>query len=113
VLLKYEYRARVASVYDGDTIRVNIDLGFDTWKLNETIRLYGIDTPEIRGAERPEGLIAKDYVVSKLPVGKEITILTLRDRKEKYGRYLAIVFCDGVNLNEELVDKGLAREYLK
>ena len=56
----YTYNARCTSVYDGDSITVDIDLGFNHWMLNQKIRLFGINTPEVRGAERPSGLIARD-----------------------------------------------------
>ena len=49
----YTYKARCVSVYDGDSITLDIDLGFNHWMLNQKIRLLGIDTPEIRGPERP------------------------------------------------------------
>lgn len=106
--MDYRYKAVVRSVYDGDTIRVDIDLGFNTWIRNTSLRLYGINTPEIRGDERDAGLISKAYVEERLPVGKEIVIESFKDRTGKYGRYLATIFYDGANLNEELVEAGLA-----
>lgn len=107
----YIYNAIVQSVYDGDSIRVAIDLGFDTWKMNETIRLYGIDAPEIRGEERPTGLDSKAWFTSKVPVGSKIILQTIRDRKEKYGRYLGIIWFNGENINELMVSEGYAVKY--
>lgn len=107
----YIYSAIVQSVYDGDTIRVAIDLGFDNWKMNETIRLYGINAPEIRGEERPEGLNSKTWFTSKVPVGSKIVIQTIRDRKEKYGRYLGIIWFNGENINELMIAEGYATRY--
>lgn len=111
----YEYIAYVRSIYDGDTIKVDIDLGFNTWIKNMGIRLYGIDTPEIRGEERPDGLISKEFVLNRIPIGSKIYIQTIKDKTGKYGRYLGIIYYGDplnlINLNEELVANGLAEEY--
>lgn len=104
----YEYRAVVRSVYDADTIRVDIDLGCNVWLHDEPLRLYGIDAPELRGSEREAGLVARDWLRKRLPEGAEITIDTKKDRKGKYGRWLAIVYLDGEDLNEALVESGHA-----
>jgi len=109
----YFYNAIVTNIYDGDTIRANIDLGFNTWIFNQKLRLEGIDTPEIRGEERPYGLIAKDFVNKRIPVGSDIQVLTQRDATGKYGRYLATIFYNnGSNLNEELLESGNAQLYV-
>lgn len=109
----YFYNAVVRSVYDGDTLRADIDLGFNIWMYNQNIRLFGIDAPEISGAERPAGLVSRQFVLDRIPVGSEIKILTVKDSKEKYGRYLATVFYGPgmTNLNEELLARGAARLY--
>jgi micrococcal nuclease len=110
----YFYNAVVSNVYDGDTIRAHIDLGFNTWIFDMKLRLYGIDTPEIRGEERPLGLLAKEFVEERIPVGTEIQVMTQKDATGKYGRYLATIFYDGGrNLNEELIESGNAEEYMK
>lgn len=110
----YYYSAIVKSIYDGDTIRADIDLGFDIWMFNQQIRLLGLDTPEIRGEERPLGLQSKQFVVDRIPPGTEIKLLTIKDQKEKYGRYLGIIFYGDelTNLNEELVENGFAEPYI-
>jgi len=113
----YRYRAIVTNVYDGDTITVNIDLGFSIWMFDQKLRLFGIDTPELRGEEREEGLVVRDYVREKIPVGSDIIIETVKDKTGKYGRYLATVFYynalyDGsINLNEELLKNKMAKVY--
>jgi len=106
----YEYRAVVRSVYDADTIRVDIDLGCKVWLLDEPLRLFGINAPEVRGDERPQGIKARDWLRSRLPEGTEITIKTHKDAKCKYGRWLATLFLNGVNLNTALVEYGHAVE---
>lgn len=107
------YNAIVRRIYDGDSIRADIDLGFNIWVYNKNLRLSGIDTPEIRGEERPEGLVAKQFVVDRIPEGTAIRVLTERDRTGKYGRYLATIYYgdDMINLNEELLANGLAEVY--
>lgn len=109
----YTYKAYVRSIYDGDTIRVDIDLGFGVILSDQSLRLLGLDTPEIRGEERPQGLVSRNFVTERIPVGSYITITTVRDRKEKFGRYLATVFYgeDMKNLNEELLQNGMAKPY--
>lgn len=108
----YTYRAVVRSIYDGDTMRIDIDLGCSIWLRNEPIRLFGIDTPELRGDERPAGLIARDRLREKLPDGSEIVIETFKDRKGKYGRYLGRIWLGDLCINDWLISEGLAVEYL-
>ena len=114
----YHYKARVLSVYDGDTIRVSIDLGFGIqWKGSDgnglSIRLFGLNAPEIRGEERDEGLISRDALRDKI-LDKTIVLKTIKDATEKYGRYLGIILTDeGQNINDWLIENGYAeaREY--
>ena len=107
----YEYRANVTKVYDGDTVTVDIDLGFGIWLKKQSIRLSYIDTPEVRGEESPEGLIVRDIVSEKI-LGKEITLRTNKDSKGKYGRWIGeIIMEDGTNLNEWLLNEGHATPY--
>lgn len=108
----YNYKAIVTSVYDGDTVTVDIDLGMGIWTKGEKIRLYGINTPEVRGPQRPEGLVSRDYL-RDLILNQEIMLATFRDKKGKYGRYLGTIwFKDSAdewfNVNEHLVNEGLA-----
>jgi len=108
----YTYKAEVTSVYDGDTITATVDLGFRSFRVMR-FRLWGIDTPELRGPEREQGLIVRDIVRAKI-LGKFVTIKSYKDKTGKYGRYLAeIILEDGTNLNDWLVANGHAVEYLK
>ena len=108
--MDYIYKALVTGVYDGDTITVDIDYGMDIWRKDVKLRLARIDTPEIRGAERAEGLKVRDYV-RDLILNKYITIKTIKDSTGKYGRYLAEVLIDDMNLNDHLVEEGMAIKY--
>jgi len=112
----HHYAATVVSVYDGDTITVDVDLGFGVWLLKQKIRLYGIDAPEIRGEGKALGIKTRDWLRAQLWSGKKIELRTYKgtsggDEKGKYGRWLAEVFCDGKNLNEEMLELGLAKRY--
>lgn len=112
----YHYRATVVSVYDADTIRVNINLGFG---INTSgfdgkgvsIRLYGLNAPEVRGEEKQNGIKSRNALRQKI-LGKEIILKTIKDKKGKYGRYLGIVFLKDENINDWLLSNGLAKEYL-
>ena len=106
---QYQYPALVVSVYDGDTITVNIDLGFGVELKKQKIRLYGINTPEVRGSSRDLGIISRDYVREKI-LNKNIMLQSIKDKKGKYGRWLGIILMgeENVNLNKELISKNLA-----
>ena len=87
----YEYSCKIVRVVDGDTVDVDIDLGFGVWMHNERIRLHGIDTPECRTRDLEEkkyGLLAKDQVKYFLPEGSIQTLVTVKDKAGKYGRIL-------------------------
>lgn len=108
----YEYRATVVSVYDGDTCRLDVDLGFYTQILKMGIRLAGINAPELYDGT-PAGMAARDYLRSLLPVGSLVTLRTLKDKQEKYGRWLGyITNADGVNVNGDMVLAGHAVPYM-
>ena len=87
----YEYRCKVSRVVDGDTVDVDIDLGFGVWMHKERIRLYGIDTPESRTRDLEEkkyGLLAKQQIESFMPRGSMQTLVTVKDKAGKFGRIL-------------------------
>ena len=104
--------SKVISVYDGDTFRVNIDSLPPIVGKNIPIRVNGVDTPEIRGKcqyEKDLALEARDFVRGKLANAKEIKLTNLQ--RGKYFRVVANVVVDGVSLELELLDNGLAYEY--
>lgn len=103
----YHYRGTVVKVYDGDTVTVDIDVGFNISMKKEKIRLYRINTPEVRGVEKPQGIISRDWLRERI-LNKQIMLVTVKDKKGKYGRWLADIWIDGVCVNDELVEKGLA-----
>jgi micrococcal nuclease len=113
----YEYKVKqVLKVVDGDTIDVDIDLGFDI-SYTQRVRLAGIDTPESRTLDAKEkvlGLIAKEYLKHTLENAKNIVIRTEKsDSTEKYGRILGTLFINynEISTNAEMIAKGYAWAY--
>ena len=106
----YEYKATVVKVYDGDTITVDFDLGFGIVLKKQTIRLFGINTPEVRGTEKADGIISRDALRQRV-LGKQVIIKTSKDKKGKYGRWLGEVFVEDENINQWLISEGYAKEY--
>ena len=116
----FEYNCTIVRVIDGDTVDVDIDIGFGVWLKKQRIRLYGIDTPESRTRDLEEkkyGLIAKAFVEAHLPVGSTRTLTTVKDKTGKYGRILGKFkaydsYTDAwVNLNQWMIIKHLGVEY--
>lgn len=106
----YNYKAKIIDVYDGDTVTAMVDLGFLHFQ-EMKLRLYGINTPELRGPEREQGIIVRD-ILREMVLDKEVTIRSYKDKQGKYGRYLAnIILEDGLEVNQWLVDNGHAEEY--
>jgi micrococcal nuclease len=112
----YTYKAKLDRVIDGDTIDVNIDLGFDI-SVHKRVRLAGIDTPESRTRdleEKKRGLAAKDRLIDILSKGDLVV-----ESKEvgKYGRVLGSLTIHPddlglpIDVNQTLIDEGHAVEY--
>lgn len=113
----YTYDAELSRVVDGDTVRLSVSMGFYT-HTEQNFRLVGIDTPEIRGEERQFGLIVKNYVEEMF----YLSDYKCRIVSKKHGKYrwLADIYLDhngdgtyDFHLNQELLNKGYAKEYLK
>ena len=114
----YEYRVKkVLKVVDGDTIDVDIDLGFDI-SYTQRVRLAGIDTPESRTTDKKEkalGLEVKDRLKKAIDAATNVVIKTEKpDSSEKYGRILGWIFLDDnkVSINQTLIDEGYAWDYM-
>ena len=114
----YEYSCKIVRVVDGDTVDVDIDLGFGVWMHKQRIRMYGIDTPESRTRDLEEkkfGLMAKEIVKKWVPEGSTQTLITRKDKSGKYGRILGsfkIVFEEEeTTLNEWMVKYKYGVEY--
>ena len=114
----YEYRVKkVTGVVDGDTIDVDIDLGFNI-SYSQRVRLAGIDTPESRTKDKAEkvlGLEVKQRLKDILATASVVVIRTQKpDSTEKYGRVLGWLFVDGAekSVNEALIADGYAWGYM-
>ena len=113
----WTYRAKVVRVIDGDTVDVDIDLGFGIWQKNERVRIMGIDTPESRTRDKIEkkfGLAAKAKLKSIL--GKDTVLKTTinkkgLDMKGKFGRVLGDFLVDGKQVTEIMCKSGHAVPY--
>lgn len=104
----YNYWVSNVRVIDGDSFEALVDLGFYI-TLKEKFRLFGVDTPEISGEERPQGLISKEFSQKFFSNSEKYKIVV--HGKDKYGRWLCSVFDGTVCLNEELINSNLAKEY--
>ena len=105
-----QFQAKVRRVVDGDTLDLDIDLGFNI-TLSERIRLMGVDTPETRSrdlVEKANGLKSKRFVEDFVGSGN---VMIKVHGFGKFGRPLADLIVDGVNLNQRLVELGLAAPY--
>ncbi len=110
----YEYKCKMVKVVDGDTIDVDIDLGFGVWMRNQRIRMYGIDTPESRTRDLEEkkyGLAAKDFLIKWTNAGG-LTLKTHKDDRGKFGRILGEIWCFDTNVNEKMIEEHHAVRYM-
>ena len=122
----YEYNAKILRIVDGDTIDVDIDLGFGVWIHKERVRLEGIDTPESRTKDLKEkkfGLLSKEYVRGLLPVGSIVKLVCKSyDSKGKFGRILGDIqlketrmigreIVEHSSLVKTMIDNGYGVEY--
>ena len=114
----YEYKCKVLKVVDGDTVDVDLDLGFGVWLRHERVRIMGIDTPESRTSDKVEkvfGLAAKERLISLL--GEDAILDTQvskkgEDMKGKFGRILGnFRTLSGEHCADILVDEGHAVGY--
>ena len=115
----YEYRCKIVKIIDGDTVDVDIDLGFGVWMRKQRIRMYGIDTPESRTRDKEEkryGLAAKRFLTDMLDDPKGVVLKTHKDGKGKFGRILGELwrttnYADK-SINEYMIEKHHAVRYM-
>ena len=120
----YHYRVKLLKVVDGDTVDVDVDLGFNVWLRKQRIRLHGIDTPESRTRNKEEkrfGVRAKQHLSHMIATEIEHGPLVGADTKKqillqslgrgKFGRILGVLFVDGVNVNEKMIEDHHAVAY--
>lgn len=113
----YQYKAKVLKVLDGDTVDIDLDLGFNIVLASQRVRMAGIDTPESRTAnneEKVRGQLSKKKLAEKLPVGSWVRIETQKSdsNDDKFGRILAVfIMEDGTSLNQWMIDNNYAVLY--
>lgn len=111
----YTYRVEVVRVIDGDTVVANVDLGFDTWRHNEHLRLNAIDAPE---SDEPGHTEATEALAARLE-GQTVYICTVKaarsdsEKTGSFGRYLATLYVDGENVNDWLLSEGYVKPFEK
>ena len=109
----HEYSIKMLRVVDGDTVDVDIDLGFGVWLRKQRIRLYGIDTPESRTSDDQEkiyGMLAKDFLTRWTNAG-DLRLKTHKDDRGKFGRILGELYYDIHNINELMIQEHHAVHY--
>lgn len=104
-----ENSGTVVKVYDGDTITVVAKLKLDGSPYYKfSVRLNGIDTPEMRGPDRDKAVLARD-ALSSLVLHKIVRLENVKT--EKYGRLLADIYVDEIHVNSWLIQEGYAKPY--
>jgi len=112
----YEYQATLIEVVDGDTVKLDVNFGFSI-RQRMSLRLYGIDAPEMVGATKTAGEAAKAYLILLLNPGVPglpVRLKTFKDKADKYGRILAEIYCpwDAPSpVNQLMIDAGHAVAY--
>tara|TARA_X000000950_G_scaffold288637_1_gene406447 strand:- start:1273 stop:1701 length:429 start_codon:yes stop_codon:yes gene_type:complete len=114
----YEYKCKILRVIDGDTVDVDVDLGFGVWLRKERVRIMGIDTPESRTRDKIEkkfGLASKARLKELLKGGCILKTQVSKkgeDMKGKFGRILGdFILEDNRRVTEILVNEGHAVAY--
>ena len=106
----YHYRAKLIRVIDGDTVVLEIDVGFHM-TTKQHIRLLGIDAPEKRGESKEAGMLAKEHLI-KLLEGIDILIV-YTEKSDSFGRWLGTLYTEGHDINQAMIDDGHAVKYVK
>ena len=108
---EYLFNAKVTRVIDGDTVVVDVDLGFFVTLRDQTLRLAKVNAPELKGKTAEEGAKSKE-ALRQLVEGKDVVLRTYKSGNDKYGRILAEVFVGDKNVNDWLVTEGLAKPFM-
>jgi micrococcal nuclease len=113
----YQYKCKIIKVLDGDTVDIDLDLGFKIILANQRVRMAGVDTPESRTAiaeEKVRGQLSKKKLAEKLPVGSWQIIETQKSdsNDDKFGRILGVfILEDGTRVNDWLIQNNYAVPY--
>jgi len=115
----YHYPCKIIKIVDGDTVDVDIDLGFGVWMRNQRIRMYGIDAPESRTSNQTEkvyGVASKRFLEGMCDDKNGLVLRTHKDKKGKFGRILGELwrttdYADQ-SINEYMIEKYHAVRYM-
>jgi micrococcal nuclease len=113
----YQYKCKIIKVLDGDTVDIDLDLGFKIILANQRVRLAGVDTPESRttiAEEKVRGILSKKKLAEKLPIGSWQIIETQKpdSNDDKFGRILGVIILeDGTRVNDWLIQNNYAVPY--
>jgi len=107
----FRYNCTIIRVIDGDTVEAWIDLGFDCW-YRSPVRLKGINAPELRGVSREDGEASRFFLAKALEGVQVVVETEWRKDKDKYGRVLGTFWANGININQLMVERGLAMPYM-
>jgi micrococcal nuclease len=113
----YQYKCKIIKVLDGDTVDIDLDLGFKIILANQRVRMAGVDTPESRttiAEEKVRGLLSKKKLAEKLPIGSWQIIETQKpdSNDDKFGRILGVfILEDGTRVNDWLIQNNYAVPY--
>ncbi len=115
----YEYKCIIVNHVDGDTVDVDLDLGFNVKLEDIRFRLTGIDTPEVNSSDPEErifGAASEKRLTELLPIGTKAIVKSNINRsgknvKEKWNKWLGEFFVNNVSVNETLVSEGYAVKY--
>ena len=105
----YQYKCKIIEIIDGDTVKVDIDVGFNIWMNNMVIRLLGVDSPESRTSdpiEKSFGILSKKRLAELLPISSVQTVQTTID--DKYGRILGDFIVNKESISASLIKDGYA-----
>ena len=111
---EFKYKVKITHIVDGDTFDADVDLGFGIF-YKMRFRMFGIDTPETYGVKKTseeykKGLLSTNWLIEKID-GKEVILYTHKDKKGKYGRYLASVSIEGADVGAQMLKEGRAKPY--
>lgn len=113
--MEYKYNVKIKKVIDGDTVDVDIDLGFGVWLHKERVRIMGIDTPESRTRDKVEklfGLASKTKLKELLPLSSmQVLVVEEYDAKGKFGRILGDFEIEDKKVTDILIEEGHAVAY--
>ena len=108
----YQYKCKIIEIIDGDTVKVDIDVGFNIWMNNMVVRLLGVDSPESRTSdpiEKSFGILSKKRLAELLPISSVQTVQTTID--DKYGRILGDFIVNKESISASLIKDGYAVPY--